>query len=259
MEHILLERADRLFDAQNNAHPIDAEVLADLDLDHAYAIQRRLADRAIRDGRRQIGWKVGLTSAAAMRAFGATEPMAGRLFDDRRVASGSALSEALTCAPRIEGEILLEIGTAPAPDSNDDALLDSLVSVRVAIEVADSRIIAWPSSVEAAVADNACSGWVVIGSPVEARSCDLAEVSMTITANTDLISRGRGADCLGNPLASYRWFLNKASAEGWSIGPGELLLTGALGLAVPMRPDTLYEVAIGGLGTVTLHFKGQWG
>lgn len=259
MTDFLDGQAQLLATARAHARPLDAGEIAALGVSQAYAVQGRLARLARAAGREQIGWKVGVTSPAAMAAYGAAEPMAGRVFDDGLLETGTALDPARTCSPRIEGEILLEIGTPPPPDGTDAVLLASLASVRAAIEVADSRIRGWPTAVAQAIADAACGGWLVVGEEVSARAQDLAAAEMILTADGTPVSQGRGVDCFGGPLASYRWFLQKAAQERWTIEPGQLLLTGALGPPVPMLPGTDYSVAVGGLGTVSICFKSTKG
>lgn len=248
--------AQQLAAARTRASVLERTAVEGLDLEQAYAVQQRVVQLGDAVVRRQIGWKVGLTSPVAMKAFAADEPMAGRLFDDGLLDSGATLDPTDTCAPRIEGEILLEIGSVPPSDADRDVLLDSLVSVRVAIEVADSRIRDWPPSVAPAIADNACCGWLVVGLPMSPRIIDLAAAQMTLTADGDVIAEGRGVDCMGHPLESYRWFLGQAAAQGWTIEPGSLLLTGALGPPKPMEPGISYTVDMGALGALSLRYAG---
>jgi 2-keto-4-pentenoate hydratase len=246
--------AELLFEARRDARPLDQSELGIEDLAQGEAVQARLMERFSAEGRGTIGWKIGLTSPAAMAAFGAKEPMVGRLFADSLLPSGGQLDPSITCAPKIEGELLIEIGELPDPDCDDRSLLASIRSVRPAMEVADSRIAGWPKGVAAALADNACCGWIVMapgGSPVD---LDLAALTMDLTGNGKTLSRGSGESCMGSPLTVYRWFLEKAAISGWRLRPGELLLTGAMGPPVTMQPGTRYSLKMEDLGSVDLAF-----
>lgn len=241
------ELAQRLLNAEAQATPIDAP--AALDAAAGYAVQmarNRLAAAP-------VGWKIGLTSPAAQQAFGAGEPMCGRLFAHMRLAADAHVNPAGLCAPRLEGEILLQVGTAAAPDASDAALLASLSAVYAAFEIADSRIRGWPRHVGLAIADNACCGrfgHAVAG--VAPDQLDLATISMTITDENDgsILSSGTGAACMGSPLRAYRWLLQHLAARNLALAPGDLILTGALGAMVPMRPGRRYRVELPELGVL---------
>ncbi|MDE2739327.1 MAG: 2-oxo-hepta-3-ene-1,7-dioic acid hydratase, partial [Paracoccaceae bacterium] len=55
------EKTKRQIDLLSNRHP-------GLTLDESYAIQDALVDLKLKDGRKQIGWKIGLTSRAMQMA-----------------------------------------------------------------------------------------------------------------------------------------------------------------------------------------------
>jgi len=56
------------------------------------------------------------------------------------------------------------------------------------------------------VADNASSALFVLGSrPVSLAVLDLPQVGMTLLREDEILSRGNGAACLGNPLNAAGW------------------------------------------------------
>lgn len=224
-------------------------------LDQGYAVQRVADERHRAAGRTAIGYKIGLTSPAVQAAYGANEPMLGILYADRLDTADTQIDMDRLCTPKLEGEIVLRIGTPPVPDAGDAGLIASIVSVHAAFEIADSRIAEWRIGIGEAIADNACCGrfgFVEPGLPPDA--IDMAGVAMTIVAdgNGAPLSTGNGANCLGSPLASYRWLIGKLAAQGRSVAPGDLILTGALGPMVTMAPNMRYTVALAGLGTLSV-------
>lgn len=238
--------------ARRSAVPIEIRELETIDIEQAYAIQDEVTALTTGSGDGIIGYKVGLTSPASMAAFSATEPILGPMFASSVLQSREVLHRQRMCDARIEGEILIEIGNPPARDCDDEALVASIASLRPAIEIADSRVLGWPSSAPLAIADDACCGWVVVGAPVSPERIDLAAVTMELTADGEMLSSGVGANCLGTPLAVYRWFLAKAAALGWPVSTGQLLLTGALGPPVPVGTYGDLEASLSNLGSVSL-------
>lgn len=248
--------AGALFTAWQDRVPLASldEWLTPGDLAAAYAVQDRLDARMREAGRVQVGWKVGVTSPVALAAMGATEPIAGRIYADSVLAAPARFAPEQGCEPRLEGEVLLELGhDALAAASDDAALAAMVVSVRPAFEIADARVAGWPRDVAHAIADNALCGWLCPAAEGRAAErIDFAAVAMTMDDGAGTVSAGTGKDCLGDVRNSLRWFLDHARTRGLKVERGQWLLTGALGPAVPPRAGARYRVALSGLGEVTL-------
>ncbi|MFN2100010.1 2-keto-4-pentenoate hydratase [Altererythrobacter sp. MF3-039] len=235
--------------------PGESELAASPDVDQGKAIQLSLHEAFVTGGRKPIGWKLGLTSQPAMDLFGADEPMVGVIYADSLLYDCATLSSQDTISPRIEGEMLLEIGTVPQPGANDDELIASLASVSAAFEVADSRFHGWPRAIGGAIADNACCGWVMRSQQSIAPSeADFEDTAMVLTRDGESISEGRASACLGSVLEVYRWFIESSHRCGRQLKPGEIILTGAMGPAIPMETPATYHLSCPGLGEATLRF-----
>jgi hypothetical protein len=74
-------------------------------MDDAYAVQKALVALKIADGRRVIGWKIGLTSKAMQYALNIDIPDSGILFDDMYFEDGATVPAGRFIQPRIEAEI----------------------------------------------------------------------------------------------------------------------------------------------------------
>ena len=242
------ELASRLINARKSAIPLSIhEVSAvTLDLDAAHKVLAAMQRLERLEARVQTGWKIGLTSQAALNAFGAEEPMVGSLYADAELPSShTRFSYSQSIDARIEGELMIEIGSRCAVDATDEELLASIAAVYPAFEIADSRIRDWPNHVNEAAADNACCGWYVKArngcSPYE---IDLSAAKMVLRFNGETVSEGSSAECLGGALETYRWFLRHSLERGYELRVGDLILTGALGAPVPLEPSGRYELSI---------------
>ena len=99
--------ANRLWNASSSKTPC-APVRNDLGKDNiagAYRVQYANARRRIAHGAEQVGFKVGMTSAAVQQQLGYFEPNFGHLFGDREFLNGDSVPEGTLIQPRGEGEI----------------------------------------------------------------------------------------------------------------------------------------------------------
>ncbi|MFV0643882.1 MAG: 2-keto-4-pentenoate hydratase [Sphingomonadaceae bacterium] len=260
-----LVRADfarRLEQARKTATPLTLTENCNPDLfgnpEDSGRVAEELARLAEQQGRKRSGWKIGLTSTAALKAFGAKEPMVGRLYADAALPPGASLELSLAIAPRIEGEIMLEIAHPCSPEADETSLLASIASVSLAIEIADSRIDGWPGTVALAAADNACCGWYMRSETAcKAEIGLLARAHLTMLCNGEEVITGNASDNLAGDnlrgiLGIYRWFLQDSAETGRALTQGDLLLTGALGPAIPMQQHSTYQVSVNGLGALAL-------
>jgi 2-keto-4-pentenoate hydratase len=104
------------------------------------------------------------------------------------------------------------------------------------------------------VADNASSGLFALGDRRGLGQLDLVACEMAMLRNGESVSTGRGADCLGSPLAAVAWLAATARDYGQPLRAGEIILSGALGPMVPVRPGDAFTATISGIGTVTASF-----
>lgn len=214
-------------------------------------VQARLHVLFLAAGREPVGWKIGLTAPAAMALFGADEPMVGVIYRDSLRGDGALLDPADLIAPRIEGEMLIEIASVPAIDAGDDELRASIAMVRPAFEIADSRVAGWADTIGAAIADNACCGLLVMPDRgVPSADVDFREAAMELSCDGEAVTQGRASDCLGGVLDVYRWFLADSARRGRVLKPGDLVLCGAMGKPAAMAWGRAYAMTLTGVGAL---------
>ncbi len=250
--------ADKLFAAQNLRTPIPPvrEMLPAGAIDLAYAAQEINTERRLKEGRRLVGRKIGLTSLAVQRQLGVDQPDYGMLFHDMAVPDGWDVSYGRLIQPRVEAEIALVIGRDL--DGDKLTIADILRAVEFAlpaIEIVDSRIADWKIGILDTIADNASSGLYVLGaSPKKLDGLDLRQAGMVMERAGEPVSVGVGAACLGDPLSATLWLANTMAKAGRPLRAGDTVLSGALGPMVAVKWDGVYEARINGVGSVRAAF-----
>jgi 2-keto-4-pentenoate hydratase len=251
--------AARLREAQTSREPIapvrDESQQDDAEL--AYAVQQVNVDLRAANGERIVGRKIGLTSPAVQQQLGVDQPDFGTLFASMAYGDNQPMPLALLIQPKVEAEIALVLERDLTAEKHTFAdLIRATAYAVAAIEVVDSRIRDWNIRFFDTVADNASSALFVLGSrPVLLRDVDLTACAMTLSRDGEVLSRGNGAACLGNPLNAAAWLADRMVQLGTPLRAGDIVLTGALGPMVAVTQPGSYLTQIEGLGSVRATFN----
>jgi len=223
----------------------------------AYVIQTINTQHWLGAGRRIVGRKVGLTAPAVQAQLGVDQPDYGVLFDDMQIDDGGELQASRVLQPKVEGEVALVMGRdLNNPDASVTDVLAATAFALPAIEIVDSRIADWKITFADTVADNASSAFFVLGTaPRPLAGLDLRTCGMMLEINGRTASHGAGVACLGSPLNSAAWLACVLAEHGDGLKAGDIVLTGALGPMVPVRPGDLVRATIGGLGSCGFAFR----
>ena len=228
------------------------------DVEVAYQVQEVNTQHWVANGRRLVGRKIGLTSAAVQRQLGVEQPDFGMLFADMSVDSGAQAPAGSLLQPRVEAEVAFVLGSDL--DTAEPTLVDLLRAVEYAlpaIEIVDSRIGGWDVRIVDTVADNASSGQFVLGTTprrLDDPTLDLRLAGMVMERHGEPLVFGAGAACLGHPLHALRWLTATMVRAGRPLTAGDVVLSGALGPMLPATSGDRFEARISGLGAVAVGF-----
>lgn len=251
----LAERLRAVYETGTPCPPLRDRLAAN-DLDAAYAVQEANTRHWLRQGRRPVGRKIGITSPAVQVQLGVDQPDFGMLFADMAVADGEEIAAGAVLQPRVEGEVafVLERDLAHEQPTVAD-VADAVGYATAAIEVVGSRIADWDINIQDTIADNASSGLFVLGNERHALGdFDSRLCGMVVEHRGQPVSTGAGAACLGNPLNAVVWLARTMVRRGRALAAGDIIMSGALGPMVPALAGEVYEVRISGLGSVRAAF-----
>ncbi|WP_336207445.1 2-keto-4-pentenoate hydratase [Nonomuraea sp. LPB2021202275-12-8] len=251
------QAADRLLEAARTGKP--CAPIRDLvnTVDGAYAVQEINTRRALDEGRRPVGRKIGVTNLLMQKQFGIDQPDYGMLFADMSYLDGLPVPLERFLQPRAEAEIALVMGADLVGGPFTVAeVIRAVDFVLPAIEIADSRVADWDITLADTIADNASGGAFVLGStPVSLMGSDLRLATMTMTRGGQEVSAGSGAACMGHPLNAAVWLATALGGGAFPLRAGDVVLTGSLGPVVPVEPGDAFEARIDGLGSVRAVFS----
>ncbi|WNV89220.1 fumarylacetoacetate hydrolase family protein [Umezawaea sp. Da 62-37] len=235
------------------------DLLPEGDIATAYAVQSVWVGQRIAAGATAVGRKIGLTNPAVQRQLGVDRPDFGVLLDEMACSAYAPIDIGRLLQPKIEAEIAFVL----AHDLDGDGeigpaeVVAATGHVVAALEIVDSRIADWDISIVDTVADNASSALFVLGDqPVPLDGLDLPSCAMTLWRDHEVVSKGLGSDCLGDPLTAVAWLATTARDLGHPLRAGEVVLSGALGPMVPVSPGDGFRAAITGVGEVSASFSG---
>ncbi|MCG8401846.1 MAG: 2-oxo-hepta-3-ene-1,7-dioic acid hydratase, partial [Firmicutes bacterium] len=229
--------ADDLYQAEINRQQIDPVTMThpEMTMDEAYAIQKQWVDRKISDGRRVIGYKIGLTSRAMQSAMKIDQPDYGVLLDDMVFADGSDIETAQFCDPRIEVELAFIL--KDRLEGEHVTLFDVLNAtdyVVPALEIIAARShrvhpqTGYTRKIFDTIADNAANGGIIIGGrPIKPMDRDLRWCGALFYLNGVLEETGLAAGVLNHPANGICWVAKRFAPHGIALEPGQVILAGS--------------------------------
>ena len=237
-----------------------------LTLAQAYRVTPLLRAAFEAHGERITGRKIGFTNRQMWKAFGVESPVWGYTTNrathelaDVQVMALNDFSE-----PRIEPEIMFGLGAAPAPTMSDGALVDCVEWIALGYEIVQSIFPDWKFEAADTVAANGLHGVLLIGTrhAMAPRRTEwereLSTFEVELYCGGTLVQRGGGSLVLDSPLKALRHLVELLANYPRSppLCAGEVISTGTLTLAMPVKPGERWTTKAAGipLQEITIRF-----
>jgi 2-oxo-3-hexenedioate decarboxylase len=228
-----------------------------LTLDDAYRITALLNQKREVRGEKRLGRKIGFTNRTIWQQYNVYAPIWGYVYDStvHNLESTATLPLAGLAEPRIEPEIVFGLATAPSPDMDDAALLACVDWVAHGFEIVQSLFPDWIFLTADTVAADALHGALLIGPRhrIGTRGGEwrkmLSDFAIDLYCDGRIVDRGHSANVLDGPLAALRHFVSLLAGDplNHALAAGEIVTTGTLTRAMPVRPGEIWSTTLNGV------------
>lgn len=253
----VVDPADAIMQAYQTVKPFPVLSTShpELDVPMAYTIQKAYVGKLLANDK-IAGFKAGLTSQAGQQKFGVNAPVAGVLLTSGKLADGVTVDTAKFAALMLETEIGYVLGKPITQPVKDVAELQAAVKgVMPAIELPDLGFTDMKNlkGVDI-IAANVSARQMIVGQERPVAGVDVNAITLSLTLNGQEVNKGKGTDALGDQWQAALWLVNTMVAQGWTLEPGAVLITGALGNMLPGKPGN-YVADYGDFGKITFTIK----
>jgi 2-keto-4-pentenoate hydratase len=226
--------------------------IPDLTVEKAYALQKALTKALLAKGDTIGGFKAGLTSEAGQKKFGVNAALLGPLFKSGELGPDVVVDRKNFVRLFIENEVGYVVGQKISEPVKDvESLKKMIKEVFPAVELPDLRF-ADMKNVKGTdiIADAVGCAKYIIGPKIPADKVDVSKVEVTLKCDGAVVNQGKAADTLGDQWKALLWLVNGVVQQGYTIEPGQILITGAMGNMIPGKPGK-YEGDWGPLGKMS--------
>jgi len=229
-----------------------------------YAVAAEILRLRRARGERTVGRKIGLTNRNIWAEYGATAPIWAHVYDRTLVyAAGNRATVSLngSARPRLEPEIAFRLKAAlPAGLDHPTQILEAVEWLAPSFEIVDCHFADWKFKPADSAADFALHWRLVVGTPhpiraheIPALATQLHDCRVTLSRNGEVRDRGVGANALGHPASALAHLADVLARQQQfePLAAGEIITTGTLTAALPIRPGETWSSGYEGLPGVT--------
>ncbi|MFY9686400.1 MAG: hydratase [Pseudolabrys sp.] len=222
----------------------------DADRATAFAHETRRAQ-----GYKPVGRKIGFTNRRLWDEYGVRAPIWGYIYDRTLHDLATPLPLAPYSAPKIEPEIMFGLAKAPSPGMDDAALLKCVNWVAHGYEMVQSIYPDWVFTAPDTVIADAMHAALLIGPRHEigAKADEwlrtLASFEVELYCDGKLMDKGHALNVLEGPLSTIRYQMDLLARDPHNqpLAAGEIVSTGTLTRALPVKPGETWTTALKGI------------
>jgi 2-keto-4-pentenoate hydratase len=236
-----------------------------LTLDGSYRVSALLNKRYEARGDKKLGRKIGFTNRTIWEQYNVYAPIWGYVYDStvHDLSNTASLPLAGFTEPRIEPEVVFGLGRAPTSSMDETALLSCVDWVAHGFEIVQSIFPEWKFSAADTVAANGVHGALLIG-PRHKIGLQVAEWGKVLSAfEIDLLrdgrimDRGQSKNVLGGPVSALRHLVELLAHDEINppLAAGEVVTTGTLTRAMPVRSGETWSTALDGISLAGIQVR----
>jgi 2-oxo-3-hexenedioate decarboxylase len=228
--------------------------------DEGYRVAAELIKLRRARGEHTVGRKIGFTNRNIWAEYGATAPIWAHIYEHTLVRASdqqAAVSLTGSARPRLEPEIAFKLkALLPAGTVDPGKILRSIEWYAPSFEIVDCHFADWKFGPADAAADFSLHWRLIVGTPCQLRSVEipalitqLRDCRVTLSRNGAIADRGVGANALGHPLSALAHVAEVLSRQPQfePLAAGEIITTGTLTAALPIRPGETWSSRYEGL------------
>jgi 2-oxo-3-hexenedioate decarboxylase len=205
-----------------------------------------------------VGRKIGFTNPQMWSIYGVREPIWGYVYNTtvvRPTASHVQCNIGQFAEPKIEPEVVVHFGSTPPANPKPEDILACVDWIAHGIEIVQSHFPKWDFQAADAIADGGLHAMLIVGELQEVGRLgpevisDLETCTVTLSCDGQMREQGRGSNALGNPLKAVTHLADLLSAQPQAspLQAGELVTTGTLTAALPIKPGQTWSTELAGI------------
>ena len=265
------EIAARLIECQDRALTLPPITGSDptFDVARAYEVLAAIIARRKAQGWQPVGRKIGFTNRTIWSRYGVDRPMWAPVWAHSvsfATADRASLALAGLVQPRIEPEVVFKLKAGLPATEDPLRLLEGIEWLAAGFEIVQSHFPGWKFAAPDCTAAFGLHGALIVGTPHAASAASgeklaasLASFEVALWRGDTLVDRGVGRNVLGSPLHALGHLVGVLAMQPpfAPLGAGELITTGTLTDAWPVRPGEIWRSDYGSLGVsgITLQFS----
>ena len=226
-----------------------------ISIEDALRIQLAVTNLREKRGEEVIGYKIGCVSKDTQRKMGFTKPAWGRLWKNELYLDGVTLDKRNFANPAMEAEFGIILNRDLTPDLvNLDYILGSIETIHPILEIHNLVFNGDPPFGAELLANNAIHAGVVMGKPTKANiKSEITDLKLIF--DNEIIDTWSDKKWPHDMLSEVEWLVKEQDKIGNILKKGNLILTGAYGLPIPINDKKFIEVTSSLFGNVSALFQ----